>query len=43
MKTYGGVDVYSHIFLASALVSAEWSALRPGRFIPREKPPLPIK
>jgi hypothetical protein len=32
MKTYGGVDVYSHIFLTSALVGGEWSASRPCRF-----------
>jgi hypothetical protein len=34
MKTYGGVDVYIHIFLTSALVGGEWSASRPCRFIP---------
>jgi hypothetical protein len=32
--TYGGVDVYIHIFLTSVLVGGEWSATRPGRFIP---------
>jgi hypothetical protein len=32
MKAYGGVDVYTHIFLTSALAGSEWSALRPGRF-----------
>jgi hypothetical protein len=32
MKAYGGVDIYIHIFLASALVGGEWSASRPGRF-----------
>jgi hypothetical protein len=32
MKAYGGVDVYIHIFLTSALVEGEWSASRPGRF-----------
>jgi hypothetical protein len=34
MKTYGGVDVYIHIFLTSALFGGEWSASRPGRFTP---------
>jgi hypothetical protein len=33
MKAYGGVDVYMHIFLTSALVGGEWSAL----------PPVPIE
>jgi hypothetical protein len=34
MKAYGGVDVYSHIFLASALAGGEWSASRPGQRAP---------
>jgi hypothetical protein len=34
MKTYGGVAVYSHVFLTSALVGGEWSASRPERFTP---------
>jgi hypothetical protein len=34
MKAYGVVDVYIHILLTSALVAGEWSAPRPGRFIP---------
>jgi hypothetical protein len=33
LKACGGVDVYMHIFLTSALVD-EWSASRPGRFTP---------
>jgi hypothetical protein len=33
MKTYGGVNVYRHIFL----VGSEWSASRLGRFTPRER------
>jgi hypothetical protein len=37
MKTYGGVDVYTHVFLTSALVGGEWSASRPGRFTPGER------
>jgi hypothetical protein len=32
MKGYGEVDVWIHVFLA--LVGAEWSASRPGRFTP---------
>jgi hypothetical protein len=34
MKTYGGVDVYIHIFLTSALVGGERSASRPCRLTP---------
>jgi hypothetical protein len=37
MKAYGGVDVYIHIFLTSALAGGEWSASRPDRFIPVER------
>jgi hypothetical protein len=37
MKMYGGVDVYIHIFLTSALVGGEWSASRPCRVNPRER------
>jgi hypothetical protein len=37
MKTYGGVDVYIHIFLTSALAGGEWSVSRPGRFTPGER------
>jgi hypothetical protein len=29
MKAYGGVDVYTNIFLTSALGGGEWSASRP--------------
>jgi hypothetical protein len=32
MKTYGGVDVQTHVFLSLALVGGEWSASHPGRF-----------
>jgi hypothetical protein len=39
MKAYGGMDVYAHVFLISALVWGEWSALRPGRFSPGERAP----
>jgi hypothetical protein len=34
MKAYGGVDIYIHIFLTSALAGGEWSASRPSRFNP---------
>jgi hypothetical protein len=34
MKAYGGMDVYIHIFLTSALAGSEWSASRPCRFTP---------
>jgi hypothetical protein len=39
MKAYGGVDVYIHIFLISALAAGECSASRPGRFTPGERSP----
>jgi hypothetical protein len=39
MKAYGGVDVYIHIFLTSALVGGEWSASRPGRVTLGERAP----
>jgi hypothetical protein len=39
MKAYGGVDVYIHIFLTSALVGGESSASRPCRFTPEERAP----
>jgi hypothetical protein len=42
MKTYGGVDVYIHVFLTTALVGGERSASRPGRFTPEEGAPVPI-
>jgi hypothetical protein len=39
MKTYGGVDVYIHVFLTSALFGGEWSASCPDRFTSEEKAP----
>jgi hypothetical protein len=42
LKTYGGVDVYIHIFLTSALVGGEWLASRLGRFIPGKEPTVLI-
>jgi hypothetical protein len=37
MKTYGGVNIWIHIFLTSALAGDEWSASRSGRFALGEK------
>jgi hypothetical protein len=34
MKAYGGVDVWIHIFLTSAVAGGEWSASRPGERAP---------
>jgi hypothetical protein len=39
MKTYRGVDVYTQIFLTSALVGEEWLDSCPG-FTPGEKVPI---
>jgi hypothetical protein len=39
MKAYGGVDVYTHVVLTSALVGDEWSDSCPGRFTPGERTP----
>jgi hypothetical protein len=33
MKAYGGVDMWIHVFLTSALVGGECSASRPGPFL----------
>jgi hypothetical protein len=33
MKTYGGVEAQTHVFLTLALVGGELSASHPGRFI----------
>jgi hypothetical protein len=40
MKTYGGVDVYIHVFLTSVLFGGEWSDSCPGRFTPGERAPV---
>jgi hypothetical protein len=37
MKAYGGMDIWIHVFLISALVGGEWSASRPDRFTPGER------
>jgi hypothetical protein len=42
MKVYGGVDVWIHIFLTSALVRGEWSTSRLGRFTPGIESPVSI-
>jgi hypothetical protein len=39
MKAYGGVDVYIHVILASALVRGEWSVSRTGHTTVRETAP----
>jgi hypothetical protein len=39
MKSYGGVDVKSHVFLTPALAGGEWSASRSGCFTPGETIP----
>jgi hypothetical protein len=39
MKTYGGVDVYTNVFLTSALVGGGWSASRFGHFALGEMTP----
>jgi hypothetical protein len=37
METYGGVDVYIHVFLVLALIGSKCSAFHPGRFSPEER------
>jgi hypothetical protein len=37
MKTYGGVDIYIHIFLALMLLGGDLSASRPCYFISGER------
>jgi hypothetical protein len=34
VSAYGEVDVYTHVFLISALVGGEWSASRLSRLTP---------
>jgi hypothetical protein len=42
MKTYGGMDVYIHIFLTSALAGAEWLVYAPAALTQGKEPALPI-
>jgi hypothetical protein len=42
MKAYGGMDVYIHVCLTSALVEGERSASLPYRFNPKKKSTVPI-
>jgi hypothetical protein len=42
MKKYGWVDVEIHVSFTSALAGGEWSASRPGRFIPGKELPVRI-
>jgi hypothetical protein len=37
MKTYGGVDVWIHVFLTSALDGGERSSSHPGHITPGER------
>jgi hypothetical protein len=39
LRDHGIVGVETHVLLTSALVRREWSASRPGRFIPGERDP----
>jgi hypothetical protein len=39
MKTYGGVDVETHVFSTRVLVPGEWSSSRSGHFIAAERAP----
>jgi hypothetical protein len=37
MKTYGGVDIWIHVFLTSELSVDKWSVSYPGRFRPGKR------
>jgi hypothetical protein len=39
MKMYGGVDIYTNVFLTSTVVGGERSASRPGSFTSGKEPP----
>jgi hypothetical protein len=39
MEAYGGVDMKINVSMTSALLVGEWSASRPGYFIPGERAP----
>jgi hypothetical protein len=40
VKTYGGVEVYIHSYIITAIEGGEWSASRPGRFEATQHPPV---
>jgi len=42
MKAYGGVEVWFHAFLISALDGGEWSASSPASLPPEKGSPVPI-
>jgi hypothetical protein len=39
VKAHAKVDVHVYFYWTWALAGGEWSALRPGRFTPRERAP----
>jgi hypothetical protein len=39
MKTYGGMDVQTPVFLTSALAGGDWSASQPDRFTSEKRAP----
>jgi len=43
LRHIGGVEVYSHSLLTSALDGGELSTSRPGRFTPEKVPSYPSK
>jgi hypothetical protein len=43
MNAYGGVDVYIHIILTSALAGGEWSASHPGDLSQEKVTPVSIR
>jgi hypothetical protein len=42
MKTYGGIEVYLHAFLTSAMDRDEWSGSHPDRFTRGKSPWHPV-
>jgi hypothetical protein len=41
MKTYGGVEIWVHVFLTSALIGVEWGVSRPDLFTLEKEPLVP--
>jgi hypothetical protein len=39
MKMYGGLEIWPHTFLTTALEGREWSVSRPGRITVRKRDP----